>query len=157
MKSRGLQSVRGQAGFSLIELTLVIVLLSILMVSAEALTPATRADLHPAVRKVHMDILYARQMAMLTNVNHGVQFRNGVGYVIYQGNVVTPIIDPFDKTNFFEDLTRYGSVQVGNTYQVEFDRIGRPVIGGGGQVQITDTVNTITLTVTTETGNVVGL
>jgi prepilin-type N-terminal cleavage/methylation domain-containing protein len=149
--------LRNQRGFSIVELVLVILLISILAVGIDIFAPAASSDLHPAARKVRMDILYARHMAMLTNVNHGIQFTNGVGYVIYQGTVATPILDPFDKTASFETLARYGNVQVSADYQVEFDSIGRPVIGGGGQALIADATNVVALTVTANTGSVTGL
>ena len=149
--------LRNPQGFTFIDLVLVILLVGILMVSAEAIGPVGGGELYTAARKVRMDILYARHLAMLTNVNHGVQFTNGVGYQVYQGNPGTPIIDAFDKTAFNEDFSRYGNVQVGNDFQVEFDAIGRPIIGGGGQVQIADGGGVVTLTITTSTGSVVGL
>jgi hypothetical protein len=87
-------------------------------------------------RKIQTDIRYAQQLATSKGSNHGVNFVQGSGYTVYDGNTSNPVLDPLTRFPFTEDLSHFGSITLGSSYQVEFDRLGRPVIGGGGDVTV---------------------
>lgn len=142
-------------GFTLIELILVISLTGILAIVAlpyldDAL--GGRAGLETALARVRNDIVFARQRAMLTGVNHGVDFAPGLPYEVYSGSVGTPIIDPLTQQPMRIDIEAENNVTVTGPYQVEFDSWGRPVVGGGGAVFFSAGGATRSVQVTDNTG-----
>lgn len=124
-------------GFTLMELLLVMVLLSgvvLLFVSYTGDIGNVAAD--AASRKVESDIRYAKQLATTTETVHGVLFVPGEGYTVYRGDESQPVDDPLDRQPMVEDLSEFGDIVVGNTYRVEFDKFGAPVVGGGGDITV---------------------
>ena len=124
-------------GFTLMELLLVMMLLSgvvLLFVSYTGDVGNVTAD--AASRKVESDIRYAKQLATATETIHGVLFVPGEGYTVYQGDESQPVEDPLNRQPMVEDLSEFGGVVLSNSYRVEFDRFGKPVVGGGGNVTV---------------------
>ncbi|MBI4373558.1 MAG: prepilin-type N-terminal cleavage/methylation domain-containing protein [Deltaproteobacteria bacterium] len=141
-------------GFTLLELVLVIAIVAILSI---AILP--RLDLSPsgvdaAARKIRSDILYAQSLAMSRGTAHGLLFQAGGPYVIYQGSPATPVTDPLTRSVFSEDLNRFYRTGVVNDYQVEFDTMGRPTLGGGGSLIIRNGAVQKTISVRATTGSV---
>lgn len=141
-------------GFTLIELVLVIALLGIMVIGAQPFLPLSGESLDSASRKVRMDVLYAQERAIITGENHGVNFIVNGNYTIYRGTTANLINDPFRNTLFDEDLAEFQNVSVGTNYQVEFDAHGRPVLGGGGSVTLTNGSDNKGVAVTANTGYV---
>lgn len=125
-------------GVTLVELVLVLSLLGILVASTIPFVPVSigRSGLESAVRRVRSDIHYARELALVTGVNHGIDFSSGQPYVVYRLAVGNPVADPLTQQAFSEDPLDWGGVQIMAPYRVEFDPLGRPVVGGGGSVSL---------------------
>lgn len=124
-------------GFTLIEGILVIVVLGILAGLYISFSGnLSDASLDAASHKVQNDIRYAHQLATSTGVNHGAAFTAGGSYEIYSGSPGTPATDPVSRGGLVEDLSKYQGVSIGNSYQVEFNSLGEPVVGGDGHVRL---------------------
>lgn len=141
----------------MVELILVTLLLGMLVAVAPPLVPVSRQGLDGAIRKVYSDLLYARQMSLLSGSNRGASFTAGGGYLLYFGTPATPISDPvtkevFTSTHGQSELARFGNIFITSSYQVEFDSTGRPVMGGGGSVILSNGTNTKSILVTSNTG-----
>jgi prepilin-type N-terminal cleavage/methylation domain-containing protein len=123
--------------FTLLELVLVIAMLSVvalLFVSYSGNVGNVSVD--SLTRKIQADIRYAQQLATSTGVAHGVNFVQGGNYVVYVGNINTPVTDPLDHQPMIEDMSAFGDIELGNTYRVEFNKIGTPTTGGGGNLSV---------------------
>ncbi|MDO8462059.1 MAG: prepilin-type N-terminal cleavage/methylation domain-containing protein [Deltaproteobacteria bacterium] len=124
-------------GFTLIELVLVLFLVSFLAVVVEIPSLSSNHGLQAASLKVRMDIRRAQQFAMTGNLNYGVNFSSNGTYSIYQGSVGNVATDPLTNGSYQEDLpARFRNVSIQAPFQVEFDPVGRPVIGGGGSLTL---------------------
>ncbi|MBI2083294.1 MAG: prepilin-type N-terminal cleavage/methylation domain-containing protein [Deltaproteobacteria bacterium] len=141
-------------GFTLLEVIFVIAILAVLVITAVPRLNLSPAGLDAAARKIRSDILYAQSLAMSRGVPHGILFTAGGSYILYQGSPATPITDPLTRTSFSEDLDRFYQTFVTNDYQVEFDLIGQPTIGAGGNVVIQNGVATKMIQIGANTGRV---
>lgn len=139
-------------GFTIVELILVTLLLGILAALVPPLVPLSRQGLDAASRRVRNEIVYARQLAMMKGTNHGASFTAGGSYLLYEGTTATPIVDVVTKRLFPDDLSEFGNIFFVSGYQVEFDSMGRPVLGGGGAVALSNGTNTKTVSVVSNTG-----
>lgn len=139
------------------EIVGVMALLGILGLAALVWTPSYHpARLDAASKQVQSDIEYARQLAMTTNVTHGVQFVAAGAYTVYRSTIVTPILNPLTRQNMVVTLSnRYPGVAIQTNYTVEFDSFGAPTVGGGGSVILNNTSGSKTIAVTDTTGSVV--
>jgi len=140
------------SGFTFVELLLVVSLLSLLVASLAPSISIRSGGIEAATKKVVSDLRYAQEQAMMTNVNHGIQFNNGGAYVMYRQSSATPVADPLRLTSFSEDLSEFRNVSLQTTLQVEFDSVGRPVLGGGSSVVLSNGAGTRTLRVVANTG-----
>jgi len=130
--------------FTLIELLLVMSLLSVTALLFVSYTgDVGDADVDALSRKIQSDIRYAQQLATSSGEPHGVQFVQGGDYTVYHynGGAVEPVQqDPLKRLPMVVDLSSderaFGTAQIGIGYQVEFDKLGRPTIGGGGNVEV---------------------
>jgi len=123
--------------FTLMELLLVMSLLSVTALLFITYTGDIGAVSVDALsRKIQSDIRLAQQMSTSSGQNHGVSFTADGNYVVYAGTVATPVTDPLENTPMIEDPSVFGQVKVANNYNVEFDSLGRPVIGGGGNIEV---------------------
>lgn len=124
--------------FSVVEIIIVVVIVAIVA----ALYMVSRGDLSnvsidAASRKVQADILYARQIAVETGVNHGVAFLDDGTYEVYSGDPGTSVVDPVTNDRLVVNLPEFNNVAVSNDYRVEFDPQGKAVIGGDKKVRLT--------------------
>ncbi|MDO8493730.1 MAG: GspH/FimT family pseudopilin [Deltaproteobacteria bacterium] len=144
----------GRRGFTLLELLLTIALLGLLAVGAILLSPSiSPSRLDAAAKQVVAAIQYAQQNASTRSVTCGVQFLSGGAYTVYQGTTTTPLADPLTKQNMIVTLAnRYPGISLSSNYTVEFNRMGIPTTGGGGNITITDGSSTKTIQVTANTG-----
>ena len=123
--------------FTLMELMFVISMLSIvslLFISYSGDVGSVSVD--ALSRKIQADIRYAQQLATTTGTTHGVQFVLNGNYVVYSGSPSTPVTDPHSRQPMIEDLEEFGEIEVNTNYQVEFDKLGTPTMGGGGNVEV---------------------
>lgn len=146
-----------EKGFGLVESVLTISLAGLLVILAipkdDALVPL---NLDAASRKVVTDIRYAQDLATTTSEAHGFRVTGNSTYEIY--NVVTgAIVDsPYTHELMQEDLGEsYGNMVFANlAYQIEFDDEGKPSLGGGTIIQITNGTAAKQIEITTTSGYV---
>lgn len=144
-------------GASIVEIVGVMALLGVLALAALVWTPSPDPTrLSAAARQVQSDVEYARQLAMATNVTHGVRFVANGAYTVYRSVVATPVISPLTHQNMVITLAdTYPGVRIQNDYAVEFDAFGAPTVGGGGSVTIVNLSGARTIQVLAGTGKVV--
>lgn len=148
-----------QKGFTFFELILVIALLGILGIALVLFIPDyERSHLTLASKKVKGDIEMAQNLAMTNQgTTYGVVFADLQDrYVVYENTQATPVISPLTGQQLIEDFSDFSGVLItGGNFRVEFDKMGKPTTGGGGNVLLTDGSDTVTITVLEETGKVV--
>jgi Tfp pilus assembly protein FimT len=143
-------------GVTAVELVLAIALLSILALAAVSLVPPMGSiRVAAAAKQVQSDIEYARQNSMMTGQTSGVNFVSNGSYTVYQGTVATPLTSPLTHANMVFTLSdSFPGTVISSNYTVEFDTMGAPTTGGGGQVVITSGTSSKTISVTANTGKV---
>lgn len=110
-------------------------------------------NLETAVTKVENDLRYARELALTTNTNCGINFIANGSYTLYQSSSALPFTNPLTKQPFVYNLANeFRNVNVQNSIQVEFNFLGRPVIGSGQTIQIGNGLTTANLLVIPNTG-----
>lgn len=126
-----------QKGFTLLELILTVSMLSVVALLFISYTgDVGNVSVEAAAHKIKSDIRHSQQLATTTGVTHGVQFTQNGNYVVYMNNINTPVLDPLERTQMVEDPAQFGSVNINNSYQVEFNGLGKPTVGGGGNVEV---------------------
>lgn len=167
-------------GFTLIELVMVIVLISIIAVFlAPRMVSVTSTNAGAFVDKLRADVRYAQGLAMTQNARSRVYFNNTgtaptAGYAVVSSNTTTctafsAAIDPAGTGNLTVTLNTgsYAGITVASTTNcLEYDSLGRPYdcIGNLGICSAVATGATITINgngvavgaiaVTTQTGAV---
>lgn len=142
-----MNNLRNKAGFTMIELVLVILCVSYLAVTAfpedSGLAPIT---LDAAARKVKADLRYTQSMATTTGDPHGFLVTGPTTYKIYNVTTGQTITSPYDNMPMTEDLSEdYGESQFqSQNYQVVFDGFGRPSTGGGSSINLEDEDRSVT-------------
>jgi prepilin-type N-terminal cleavage/methylation domain-containing protein len=135
--------LNNRLGFTLIELVVVIALIGILSVGVVVMSVNfSKTNITVVAQKIRSDIEYARSLAMTKKGTTFGAFFNDTSdeYTVYESAVGTPILDPLTKQSFLEDFSKWSGVTItGGDYTVEFNRVGVPIAGGGGNVQITET------------------
>ncbi|OGQ47884.1 MAG: hypothetical protein A3H42_03180 [Deltaproteobacteria bacterium RIFCSPLOWO2_02_FULL_46_8] len=112
-----------------------------------------RFNLETAVSKVTEDLRYTQELAQTTNTNCGINFVADGSYTVYKGSTATPVTNPLTKQTFIYTFSdNFENVTLLNNLQVEFDTIGKPVLGGGQTVSISDGTTTANLLITANTG-----
>ncbi len=140
-------------GFSLIELTMVIVLIGIVALFVMPQDSLLNINLETAAAKVANDLRYTKELASITNTNCGVQFVANGNYTVYQASVTNPALNPLTRQNFVTDIASlFKKVTIQNNLQVEFDPLGTPVLGSGQTVTLTNGQTTASLYITPNTG-----
>lgn len=140
-------------GFSLIELTIVVVLIGIVALFVIPQDSLLSINLETATVKVANDLRYAKELASITNTNCGVSFVANGNYTVYQTAVTNPALNPLTRQSFVTDISSlFKKVSIQNSLQVEFDPLGKPVLGGGQTVQVTNGQTTASLYITPNTG-----
>jgi len=126
-----------KGGFTIIELILTMSLLSVialLLFSYSGNIGDVSVD--GASWKIQADIRYAQQLATSTEVPHGVLFTQGTQYTVYKEAVDNPVSDPLDRQPMVKTVEDFGELEIAAPFQVEFDSLGRPTMGGGGYVEL---------------------
>lgn len=143
-------------GFTAVEALLTLAVAGILALAAVLLLPPVgEVTLNSAAIQVRNDIEYAQQNAMDTGQTSGVVFVDHGSYTVYQGTVSTPLSSPLTQASMIITLsTSYPGVAISGNYTVEFDRMGKPSVGGGGSITLTSTSSSKIITVTANTGRV---
>ncbi len=142
-------------GFSMVELVLVLSLIGIMSAVYFSFADFTGSSLDRAARRLESDLRYAQQMATAEETNFGVITNNATTYTVYRVNPATPVTDPYTRLPLVLNFASgYDSASFGANYQVEFDSVGRPVVGGGTQFVIGLNGKQRTVTVTATTGYV---
>ncbi|MCE5195238.1 MAG: prepilin-type N-terminal cleavage/methylation domain-containing protein [Nitrospiraceae bacterium] len=132
-----------EAGFTLIESVMVIVLIAILSAVVFLRNPFDAIKLNSAVRKVFSDIRYTQKLAISNQTRAGITF-NGNGYTVYS-NIVTSTIakssgDPCSNDGAGSFVVNFNSSQCSNYSSVTltpsvptiaFDSLGKPVDATG--------------------------
>lgn len=137
----------------MIELVLMITLLGVMAGSYLAVVDFSANALDRAARRVESDLRYAQQLATTEEVNHGFITVGNWNYTVYRQTQATPVTDPHTRTPMNINIaTSFNNASFGGPYQIEFNALGRPVIGGGTQIVINHGNQTRTVTVTATTG-----
>lgn len=132
-----LRGKKVRRGFTVVELLLVVAMLGIVALLLMSYTgDVGNVSVDAASWKIQSDIRHAQQLASTTGQQHGVKFNEHGTYVVYNQDPSMPVSDPLDKRPMVGDVGQFGSIWVGNAYQVEFDKEGHPSMGGGGYVEI---------------------
>jgi type IV fimbrial biogenesis protein FimT len=121
-----LRTVKGNSGFTMVELVVVVVILTLVVgigVPTYHLTIKPRAHLNGAARQLYSDIQLARLRAVSRNFNCGIVFSAGPSYTLFVDNnpqdSVYQYTDDGDDTNDEEVIK---TVNLANEYLgVQFD------------------------------------
>jgi len=149
-------------GFTLIELIVVIVILLILsaVIAPKITDVITGTRINTAARKIASDIRYAQSLAISAQTTYGVIFNPNPTntYSLYQNTSATIITNPFSGGLYTVQLNtgEYDGVTINGSYEVKFDSLGSPTLGGGSSVIISNNgaAPTRTITVAANTGKV---
>lgn len=147
--------VRGERGFTLIELVVVIAVVGLLIWVALPRSFTADVKLHAAARQLQWDIRYAQELAMVKGRRHQIRFfsathpspTNRYEIVTSTGN---PVKNPLTgQSAYVVDFTSgpFSGVWLDTTTAVTFDARGRPDAGytitlSGGRKGITVTAET---------------
>ena len=148
---------QGEKGFSLVESILVLSIAGLLALAAMPKDdPLVPLNLDAAARRVTADLRYAQDMATTSSEAHGFRVTGNSTYEVY--NVVTgAIVDsPYTHELMQEDLGEsYGNMVFASlAYQIEFDDEGKPSLGGGTIIQVTNGSSMRQIEITTQSGYV---
>lgn len=144
------------SGFTLIEIIIVVVILSIAAMAAIPLmSSASDVQIRSAANLIAADLEYAKSMAISRGQNYSVVFDEGANsYQIedQSSNVIQhPVKKGFPYVMNFSNDSRLGKVNITSTNlssgKVTFDCLGSPVDNGG---TITISASGITATITIE-------
>lgn len=128
-------------------------LMTLVLIPSDSLQ---RFDLETAVARIEQDLRFARELAATTNTNCGVSFIANGNYTVYRQSTATPVASPLTRQDLVVDIgSLFDNVRLANSAQVEFSPLGRPLLGGGQTIQITDGATTASLLVTSDTGVIV--
>lgn len=142
---------RTEAGFSLVELILVITIMGILAwVAYPRLTVTSEIKLDAAARRVAADLRYAQNRSIGTRVVHGLLFdASAERYTVFAPTPATAAVDPADRAKSLAvDFTRRAEYQgvtivsaaFGSTPGVKFDYFGVPRDTSGADIATTGRV-----------------
>lgn len=141
--------LKGQAGFTLVELT--VVLLVLILLASASISVGDLSGNRAAVlgRKLVGDLRYAQQLANALRVRHGVEVTSANAYRVFRedgggGTTVThPMTGSLYIVNTTGDFTgvSLSTTLGGSPPKVQFDSLGRPF--DGNDATITAGVNTI--------------
>ena len=134
--------LRGKEGFTLVEITLLIVLLAILGTSIVVPGDLSRHRAGVAARKLSADLRYAQQLSNARRIPYGVEVTTLSSYRIFQddGGSGTTISSPItggpyivNMTEDFQGVTLTSTLG-GTPPKTQFDALGRPFDGNGAAI-----------------------
>ncbi len=134
--------VKGQAGFTLVEVTLVIVMLGVLTTSIVVSGDLMGQRAASLSHQLSADLRYARQLANASRTRHGVEVTNATTYRVFRddGGAGSTVDHPMTGSPFVVNLSGdYNGVSLSTTLggappKAQFDSIGRPFDGAGGAI-----------------------
>ncbi len=140
-------------GFTALEIILTMVLIGISSVALIQNWDSSQPATYSAVLQVGQDIRYAQSRAMVTGTAHGFRTLSNTQYEIYENAPGNPTEDPSTRDPMVKNLNdRFPGVQFQGTYQIQFDSLGSPTVGGGTAVSLTKGTANRSLTVANTTG-----
>lgn len=140
-------------GSTLFELSLLILLLGLFAVGVLLNFNHSPAVAQTAMFKVANDVRYAQNLAMITGVNHGFHTLSTTRYEIYKQSTGNPVKDPTTTGPMEVDLsTQFKKAGFQESYQVEFNSMGKPVLGGGNRITLTSDNVAKSFSITNNTG-----
>jgi len=150
------------SGFTLIELIMVVVVLIVLatVIGPKISDTLKGTRVNTAARKIATDIRYAQSLAISTQALHGVIFNPNPAntYSIYSPSSANIIWNQFSGGLYTVQLNagEYDGVTIDGSYEVTFDALGSPTLGGGSSVTISagGSAPVRTITVAASTGKV---
>lgn len=153
--------VRGERGFTFIEVVVVMAVLGLLIWVALPRSYASDVRLHAAARQLQSDIRYAQELAMIKGQRHQIRIYSASNpsptnryeiVTVTGGAVPHPLTG---KASFVVDFNGppWAGLQLDSTVTVEFDSLGRPNTGGTVSVSLGSGGKVITID--PETGRVV--
>lgn len=162
-KSKKYCSLHNESGFTLIEIIIVVVILSIAALAAIPLmSSASDVQIRSASNVIAADLEYAKSMAISRGQNYSVVFDTiNNTYGIYKEGESEPIKHPvkkgFDYVMNFSNDSRLDKVVITSVSftdgKVTFDCLGSPTPdSNGGTITINANGNTATITVEPVTG-----
>lgn len=139
-------TARPDAGFSMIEIAIVITLLAILAwIAWPGLASLAEIRLDTAARRIVSDLRYAQNRAIGSRALHGVRFEPGAGrYAVFSGKTGTALVNPADRGRRlsidFDALAetrgvRIESASFGATTSVTYDAYGVPRDAAGAELK----------------------
>ena len=130
-----------------------IALLGILVLSVAPQDSFNFFKVSTAAKQIEQALIYCQQLAQMKNQNCGIYFVANGTYTVYETSIGTPAQNPLTNQPWVINLSEdYERVHILNSGQIEFNTLGKPVIGGGSNIQIGDGENSKTLLVTANTG-----
>ncbi len=155
-------SLGNERGFTLIELTLVIVLLGILTaMSMPLISSLEGTERALAASRSLNDCRYAQIMATTTGDVHGIRTTGSAseptGYEVYNATTGTVIDSPETHQAMTIDLSsEYENISFKKEYDIQFDSVGTPqVIEGSDYITIQDSQNEISQIQVNDAGMIV--
>ena len=166
----GAQKLKCQGGFSLVEVVMVMLLLSITAASFASSFNFAPTHLKHAEEKIMADVRYAKNLAMTRGGYYGLFFEPSKNrYTVFEQTPNTPVRDPMDLSrNFVVDFDTDGackgvdlaSASFQNHAVLLFDAQGIPrdIMGiemnSDGQIIIANDSGSRTMTVSSGTGKI---
>lgn len=142
---------RGQEGYTLLELTVVIMLLAILAAGIVLTGDLMGIRAASVARKLVADLRYAQQLANTSRVRHGIEVTNGTSYRVFRddGGGGANVTNPMTGGPYIVTMTGdFNGVSLTTTLggappKAQFDSVGRPFDGTG--LAIGAGVNTVNI------------
>jgi len=142
-----------RAGFTLLELVLIMSLIGMVSIGVYTNLEPQQIRVDAAMLKLVHDVRYAQDRAMITGRNHGFRTISTTQYEIYDTSPGNPTLDPTTQGSMTVSLASdYPNVAFPGSYQLEFNSLGSPVIGGGGSVSLSNGTETKSFSLTSNTG-----
>lgn len=147
-----------EKGFTLIELVLLIIMLGIMgLVISISISDINSTKLNSAARRLASDIRYAQQLAMTTQIRHGVIFTANSYTVFENDNTADPARNPQGGGDFNVSFTtgEFAGVIISTSLPgsiVKFEAIGRPL--DGNNAVLTTATNQVTFSYSGSTKNI---
>ncbi|MBX7149268.1 prepilin-type N-terminal cleavage/methylation domain-containing protein [bacterium] len=156
MKTLLKKSAGNQKGFTLIELVLTIVVVSILSVVAMPNFDTSAITLDSASRKILTDIRYAQNLSTTTLDAYGFRVTGATTYQIYKQSTGAVATNPITNKPMQYDLsTNFSGARFTNqNINVIFNAYGNPTSGGGTNITLSVSGTQKTISVSSTSGYV---